>query len=51
MTQLVGEFRSQFRIALVMVAIWRAAAMQQASGLAETCTKKDIQEAATVGDG
>jgi hypothetical protein len=48
-TQLVGEFRTQFRIALMMVAIRRAAAMQQASGLPEICTKKNILEAAIIG--
>ena len=43
-TQLVGEFRTQFRIALMMLAIRRAATMQQASGLPEICIKKHMLE-------
>ena len=49
-TQLVDEFRSQLRIALMVVVIRRAAATQQVSGLPERCIKKYIQEAAIVDD-
>ena len=39
---LTGAFRAEFRMALMLTAVRRASAMQQASGLPRGCTRKSV---------